>query len=987
MWPLKYSNLTVKNKFADLNRYPVEFTIDSMWILIKPSIPDLQMRLNDLDRDTIYLPTISKDGYLLFLFDSLYLDRKLSLEILNAKCKSFTLDYYTAGCVESPEKFFNFYIENLGDLFAKQELKAIALAPSFDLNAKFGLDNGANCKTMKFSATVKNSSISSDKILGFTLKGDDRLKASTATILFNNLAISNHLSDDTIFLDEPLFIQNETKDSLAFEFGFELDCQWLDDHEFTLDIFTLNQCGEEVSFPFVFPDVDLFKMNSETPPNFELVVREVKDRCGSNLKILLDVISDKPLKAGEGLIVTLPLKDRYKAPFSKNSLDSIIVALDSKRRMWLDIRKNFGAYEPITIEMGYEKYCSSSCEPATWKLEYLQKQPFECDMSCFVLANQIDRNVEIDLSLRLRDLGLDTIVQDISTVSFSFEKTNATYNDSVLVELYSDINRDGFIDENDILITQEKSLLSINLDRKPTINIDVSNGRACKVIALITASCSCDSLIIPFELIQPDPSPLVYPVCLIEPLGFNLPSLNFKNVVWPQSPFLSETNNTGGIYNNPAIESNDTIRIKFVDEYGCLLDFPLVFTPGIKDLEVLSRYENSCTDSVKAFLSLNTSATINKFSLDGMTIEDYSNLPLSEGNHTIVIVDNLNCAVQRYLDVAIPSSPIINVTDILPTTCFDKDDGSISFSTVGGSESIKFYLNGAEIFQDTLISDLASGTYQLEAIDSLECRDTVVFDIGRADKVGANQDTLVAYCGENFVNLEGISFVGGDSLSFSADGINFGDETKNFVIGGEQKLLEIYSKDVNGCIYRFEFNLIHEEKVEIITSDTIVDYGQSISLAIENESDFRTLEWNSDLAISCNACLQPTLEVLESGIVTLIAEDINGCIDTGQINIKLTSEEFELVLPNILKINSGNSNDHITLQVRDPIVEISSFEIYDRMGNLVYIMPEGGQVMWNGKMNGTNCVPGVFVYKSEMKIKSKIDVKERTFYGTITLVN
>ncbi len=121
-----------------------------------------------------------------------------------------------------------------------------------------------------------------------------------------------------------------------------------------------------------------------------------------------------------------------------------------------------------------------------------------------------------------------------------------------------------------------------------------------------------------------------------------------------------------------------------------------------------------------------------------------------------------------------------------------------------------------------------------------------------------------------------------------------------------------------------------------------------------------------------------------SGQLSLEIIDNNGCSAQDSLQIKVNEVTTEIVLPNII-LPGSTTNGLFTINNSNIIAEVTTCSIYDRWGNNVYsidkVLPE--LVVWDGTFGGSNCQPGVYVYKIALKL---INGKELLLAGDITIL-
>ena len=113
-------------------------------------------------------------------------------------------------------------------------------------------------------------------------------------------------------------------------------------------------------------------------------------------------------------------------------------------------------------------------------------------------------------------------------------------------------------------------------------------------------------------------------------------------------------------------------------------------------------------------------------------------------------------------------------------------------------------------------------------------------------------------------------------------------------------------------------------------------------------------------------------------VQTIAAE--NGCDST----VYLKLDYYSIYIPNVFSPNGDGINEVFSIFGGKDLHTISTLQIFDRWGNLVY---EGRNIAinegWNGKINNQNAPEAVYIYQSKILMD---DAKERSVSGTIALL-
>ncbi len=103
----------------------------------------------------------------------------------------------------------------------------------------------------------------------------------------------------------------------------------------------------------------------------------------------------------------------------------------------------------------------------------------------------------------------------------------------------------------------------------------------------------------------------------------------------------------------------------------------------------------------------------------------------------------------------------------------------------------------------------------------------------------------------------------------------------------------------------------------------------------------------------------------------MTAVNKSGCIAVDDIKISLRKVKPECV-PNIITPNKGGGNQYFSINCEE-VDLVTKYNIYDRWGNLVFtgknLSPSQPQSFWDGRLNGSEVVPGVYVFYLELLFK------------------
>lgn len=198
--------------------------------------------------------------------------------------------------------------------------------------------------------------------------------------------------------------------------------------------------------------------------------------------------------------------------------------------------------------------------------------------------------------------------------------------------------------------------------------------------------------------------------------------------------------------------------------------------------------------------------------------------------------------------------------------------------------------------------------------------------------------------------------------------------------GGTSNIYHLPAKDPNGnynvlistpdtCFisetYLVSDNLLQQLR---IAPDTSICTGDSLILAPAIRGvDY---DWNGR-----NTSF---VKVYNPGIYTINASSANGCSRNFTVNVH--AQNCGVFIPNAFTPNGDGKNDLFRIPAGVKI-EMESFSIYDRWGNLVFFT-NNRYGEWDGNYRGRESASGVYIYV----IKGKKENKETEIKGFVTLI-
>src|SRR5207253_101782 len=142
--------------------------------------------------------------------------------------------------------------------------------------------------------------------------------------------------------------------------------------------------------------------------------------------------------------------------------------------------------------------------------------------------------------------------------------------------------------------------------------------------------------------------------------------------------------------------------------------------------------------------------------------------------------------------------------------------------------------------------------------------------------------------------------------------------------------------------------------------------------------------WSPAETLSCYTCSSTTASPNETTRYYITITDIDGCSRKDSILVTVIENcTLELYVPNAFSPNGDGENDVLYVKTRNNnCIRSMIFEIYDRWGNRVF---ESKDILigWNGKRNGKEYDPDVFVYNLKATLTNRTSLYKK---GNVSLI-
>jgi len=151
--------------------------------------------------------------------------------------------------------------------------------------------------------------------------------------------------------------------------------------------------------------------------------------------------------------------------------------------------------------------------------------------------------------------------------------------------------------------------------------------------------------------------------------------------------------------------------------------------------------------------------------------------------------------------------------------------------------------------------------------------------------------------------------------------------------------------------------------------DLVLPYNTAYTLTPVYSSDVINYLWSPAADLSCSNCASPNGVALKKETYRIDAINGNGCKATDYVNVWVTCEQSNLLMPTAFTPNKDGKNDRFYPITRGYRI-IKTFVVFNRLGNKVFerkdFAPNTPSLGWDGSVKGYEYGPNeVFVWYME----------------------
>lgn len=345
-----------------------------------------------------------------------------------------------------------------------------------------------------------------------------------------------------------------------------------------------------------------------------------------------------------------------------------------------------------------------------------------------------------------------------------------------------------------------------------------------------------------------------------------------------------------------------------------------------------------------------------------------NNIPA--GNYHVDVLD-ANLCMGAFDLVVLDHPPLAIDLDVTHVSCFGESDGHIDANVSGGFGDYSYSWNNAVTTSSN--PQLVAGDYSVTVLDENNCEITADATVTQPDSLGLGLvEVIDNICfGESEGSIEVAAVGGTPPYEYSIDGNNYQtDPILGNLPAGDYTVTVL---DAMGCTATVDATVT--EPIELIVEaggDRLIVLGyDTIARATSNYIPV-TYEWTPTDSLHClnDDCSLVNLNPTSTTTYQVLVTNENGCTATDEFQV-IVVKDRPYYAPNVFSPDGSGTNDGFTIFGGPGLEEIEQLQIFSRWGELVFetanILPNQASLGWDGKFNGEDVNPGIFVYVAQLR--------------------
>jgi len=365
---------------------------------------------------------------------------------------------------------------------------------------------------------------------------------------------------------------------------------------------------------------------------------------------------------------------------------------------------------------------------------------------------------------------------------------------------------------------------------------------------------------------------------------------------------------------------------------------------------------------------------------------------LPSGEYSILVTDRNG--QEAILEVIIFRPEIITAAWILPPlqgnthlACSDDMGAFLEIIPAGGLPPYRYEWSDGTT-NTNRIEHLSEGNYTVTITDDFNCPFLSTEQITAPPPLTLNTIGENATCDNqasgqiNIMSTEG----GTAPYQYQVEGISNASNQTNFQsLAAGEYLVNAF--DANGCQTDTTLQITAPEILSLdYDRDIRIKLGETYDLDIFSSGTPQTITWEGGEGLSCEDCLDVTLNPLSNSNYTLTVTSIDDCITTVDLNVMVIKDRY-VFIPNVFSPNLDGLNDQFTIYGNPAIDKVDVLQVFSRWGELLFethdLAANDELLGWDGYYRGKKMKPGVYVWQAKI---SFIDGESLMYSGDVTLM-
>lgn len=445
------------------------------------------------------------------------------------------------------------------------------------------------------------------------------------------------------------------------------------------------------------------------------------------------------------------------------------------------------------------------------------------------------------------------------------------------------------------------------------------------------------------------------------------------------TPYFYEWNDNAGTLNDTVtgLPGNATYFVTITDAHGCTaVDSATVVAPTMLSLTGSSSEAYCNTSSGSAFVSATGGTMPYSFIWDDLSASVTDTIQsLIAGNYSATVTDANGCTSVFTATVNDIPGGAIQVDQTDNVLCYGASNGSLTISMIGGTAPYSYLWQHDNTNLSNVAANLASGTYLVTVTDANSCTaDTAITISQPSAPLKANLDIEDVSCfGYSDGSITAIPEGGTQPYSFSWST----GHSNSYLSGLTAGNYFLTITDSNDCL--FELSGEVQQPAIIQVTDTVIieeDNTGTIDLTVSGGIMPYSFLWSNDETTE-------DLAALENGDYTVSITDMNSCIATDSITVKV--HNLVLDIPSAITPNGDGKNDDFAIRNIEYYANVT-IQVFNRWGNQLFQFSGSGyeyantSERWDGTYNGKELPLGGYVYIVT------VGGIEETFDGIVTII-